>query len=166
LKKKKEYMGNYNQLIVVLFITIGFLVTPLFFIAFDFYSGIRKAKERGEVITSDKQKRTATKIARYYNMLLALLVMDAMQVAGFWYLDNFEGWHMPLFPWLVFLGSFFVGMVELRSIRESATEKERREMKQVTALGIELAKHRTDPVAIAEEIVKYLNGTEKEDGNG
>jgi hypothetical protein len=57
-------------------------------------------------------------------------------------------------------------MVELRSIRESATEKERREMKQVTALGIELAKHRTDPVAIAEEIVKYLNGTEKEGGNG
>lgn len=159
-------MGNYNQLIVVLFITIGFLVTPLFFIAFDFFSGIRKAKERGEAITSDKQKRTATKIARYYNMLLALLVMDTMQIAGFWYLNNFEGWHVPLFPWLVFIGSLFIGAVEFRSIRESATEKERREMKQVTALAVEMAKHRTDPAAIAEEVAKYLNGTDKEENDG
>jgi hypothetical protein len=159
-------MGNYNQLIVVLFVTLGILVTPLFFIMFDFWAGIRKAKQRGEAITSDKQKRTAIKVARYYNMLLALLVLDTMQIMGFWYLNNFNGWSMPLFPWLVFCGAFFVGAVEIHSILEPANEKERREMKQVTALAAEIAKHRTDPAAIAEEIAKYLNNSRKEEDDG
>ena len=39
-----------EQLIIILFITIGILVTPLVFIALDFWAGIRKAKLRGEPI--------------------------------------------------------------------------------------------------------------------
>ena len=138
-------MENYSQLVIVLFITFGVLLTPLFFIAFDYWAGTRKAKQRGERITSDKQKRTTAKIAKYYNMLLALLVLDCMQISGFWYLNTFHGWGAPLFPWLVFLGAIFVGAIEVRSIMEPADEKESKELKQVAALAAEIAKHRQDP---------------------
>ena len=41
-------MENYSQLVIVLFITFGVLLTPLFFIAFDYWAGTRKAKQRGD----------------------------------------------------------------------------------------------------------------------
>lgn len=150
-------MENYNQLIFVLFITLGILITPLFFIGFDLWAGVRKAKQRNEKITSDGWKRTTAKIARYYNMLLALMVLDAMQIIGFWYLNTFHGWHSPLFPWIVFAGAVFVGAIEVRSIMEPATDKERKEMKQVARLAAEIAKHRTEPEEIARCLAKYLN---------
>jgi hypothetical protein len=150
-------MGNYNQLIIVLFITLVILVTPLFFIGFDFWAGTRKAKLRRERITSDKWKRTTTKIARYYNMLLALMVLDAMQIMGFWYLNNFSGWSAPLFPFIVFAGAVFVGAIEVKSIMEPANEKERRDMKQVATLAAEIAKNKTEPEEIAKAIADYLN---------
>ena len=46
-----------EQLIVLLFITTGMLLTPLIFIALDYWSGIRKAHKRNELIRSDKMKR-------------------------------------------------------------------------------------------------------------
>lgn len=149
-------MEQYNQLVIVLFITLGILITPLLFIAFDFWAGIRKAKERGERITSDKWKRTVTKISRYYNMLLAFGVLDVMQVAGFWYLNGFCGWGAPLFPWIVLIGAFGVGAIEVKSIMEPANEKEKAEFREVTRLAEEIAKHRTDPSEMAEAIAKYL----------
>lgn len=158
-------MENYNQLIIVLFITLIILITPLFFIGFDFWAGTRKAKLRGEPITSNGWKRTTAKIARYYNMLLALLVLDAMQVMGFWYLNNFSGWSAPLFPFIVFAGAIFVGAIEVKSIMEPANDKERREMKQVAALAVEIAKNKTEPDELAKAIANYLN-SEKEVKNG
>lgn len=158
-------MENYNQLIIVLFITLVILITPLFFIGFDFWAGTRKAKLRGKPITSDKWKRTTTKIARYYNMLLALLILDAMQILGFWYLNTFCDWKAPLFPFIVFAGAIFVGAIEVKSIMEPANEKERRDMKQVAMLAAEIAKNKTEPEEIAKAIADYLN-LEKEVKNG
>ena len=39
-----------EQLIFLLFIVMLMLIAPLCFIALDYWSGIRKAKKRGEVI--------------------------------------------------------------------------------------------------------------------
>lgn len=47
-----------DQAAVVMLITFGILVVPLVFIALDFWAGIRKAKQRGEEITSDGWQRT------------------------------------------------------------------------------------------------------------
>lgn len=41
-----------EQLIVVMFLMVGLLITPLFFIALDFWAGIRKAHTRGDRIRS------------------------------------------------------------------------------------------------------------------
>lgn len=46
-------MKGLNELFVVAWMLFGILMTPLFFIGFDFWAGIRKAKQRGEKITSE-----------------------------------------------------------------------------------------------------------------
>lgn len=139
---------------------IGFLilVAPLFLIAFDLWAGIRKAKQRGEAITSQGWKRTVFKIGKYYNMLLALATLDVLQVASFWYLDVYDKWSMPLFPWLTMLGAFLVGIVEVKSILEPATSKEKREITDVANLAAAIASHRTDPQEMADAIASYLRG--------
>lgn len=148
--------GNTEQLIAILLIECFILILPLLFIAFDFWAGIRKAKQRGETITSNGWQRTVQKIARYYNMLFALLLMDGMQVISLWYLNNYADWMWPLFPWFTFVGVFFVGAIEVKSILEPASEKEKKEMRQVAHLASEIAQHRTDPEEIAKAVVRYL----------
>ena len=78
-------MKGIDELFIVAWMLFGILLTPLFFIAFDLWAGIRKAKQRSEKISSDGWKRTVNKVARYYNALLALVVVDCMQMAGVWY---------------------------------------------------------------------------------
>ena len=69
-----------GQLVALLFVLAGMLFTPLVFIALDLWAGIRKAKKRGEKIMSNKLKRTMDKISKYYNSILAMLVVDAIQM--------------------------------------------------------------------------------------
>ena len=47
-------------------------ITILALILADLWSGVRKAKKRGEFRTSDGYKRTIDKKARYYNMTFAM----------------------------------------------------------------------------------------------
>ena len=150
-------MKGLDELFVVAWMLFGILMTPLFFIAFDLWAGIRKAKQRNEKISSDGWKRTVNKVARYYNALLALVVVDGMQIAGVWYLDNYYGYHIPVFPFITLLGAFGVAAIEVKSIYEKAEEKERREMKQVAALAAEIAKHKADATEIAKAVVEYMN---------
>lgn len=79
-------MKGLDELFVVAWMLFGILMTPLFFIAFDLWAGIRKAKQRNEKISSDGWKRTVNKVARYYNALLALVVVMVCrwQVFGIW----------------------------------------------------------------------------------
>lgn len=153
-----------EQLIIILFITIGILVTPLVFISLDFWAGIRKAKLRGEPITSEGWRRTTYKISKYYNMLIPLLVIDAMQVLGFWYLNTYCGWNMILFPWLTFLGAIVIGCIEIKSIYEPADAKESKEMRQIAEFAHAVTVHKSDPQEIAKAVIAYLNDN-KEEGN-
>lgn len=148
--------GNTEPLVAMLFVECLIMLLPLLFVASDFWAGIRKARQRGEVITSNGWQRTVAKIGRYYNMLFALLLMDGMQIIGLWYLNNYADWHWPLFPWFTFAGAFFVGVIEVKSIMEPASDKEKKEMKQVAHLASEIAKHRADPEEIAQAIVQYI----------
>lgn len=149
-------MKGIDELFVVAWMLFGILLTPLFFIGFDLWSGIRKAKQRGEPISSDGWKRTVNKVARYYNALLALVVVDCMQMAGVWYFDNYYGWHVPIFPFITLLGAFGVAAIEVKSIYESAEDKEKRDMRKVGVLATEIAKHRTDPAEIAQAIMDFI----------
>ena len=156
-------MKGLNELFIVAWMMFGILLSPLFFISFDFWAGIRKAKQRGEKITSDGWKRTVDKIARYYNMLLALVVVDCMQIAGIWYLDNYYEYHVPIFPFITLIGAMVVAAIEVRSIFEKAEDKVKKQVSDVSALITALIKSNTDTEAIKKAVDAYMIGGEVND---
>ena len=133
------------------------LFTPLVFIALDYWAGIRKAKKRGERICSNKMKHTVDKVARYYNAILAMVMLDLIQIGAFIFLWRFNGWNCYTFPIFTLIGVLFIAAIEVKSIMEPADEKESREMKEVTELAKAIAEHKSDPKEIAEAIAGYLN---------
>ena len=146
-----------EQLIVLLFVVVGMLMTPLIFIALDYWAGVRKAKQIGEPIRSDKMKRTADKIARYYNCILAMVVLDIIQITAFIFLYLYNGWDAYTFPFFTLIAVLFVAAIEIKSIYEPADVKERRQLKEVTELAKAIAQHKSDPAEIAEAIAEYLS---------
>lgn len=146
-----------EQLIALLFIVLGILIIPLVMIALDYWAGIRKARKRGDLIRSDKMKRTVDKVSRYYNGIFALMVLDVMQISGFIFLHLYNGWAAYTFPVFTFAAVGFVAVVEIKSIYEPADAKESKEMKAVAELAKAIAAHKSDPEEIAEAIAKYLN---------
>jgi predicted nucleic acid-binding OB-fold protein len=149
-----------EQLIVLLFVTTGMLFTPLIFIALDYWSGIRKARKRNDPIRSDKMKRTVDKVARYYNAILAMVVLDIIQISAFLFLHVYNGWSAYTFPLFTLIAVLFVAAIEIKSIVEPADAKESREFKEVTELAKAIASHRNDPKEIAEAIASYLQSNE------
>lgn len=147
----------HQQLIALLFIITGLLFTPLVFIALDYWAGIRKAKKRGEKIISNKMKRTLDKISRYYNAILAMLVLDTIQIAGFIFLYLFFSWKPYTFPAFTMLAVLFTAFIEIKSIYEPADAKESKQMKEVTELAKSIVENRDSPEKIAEILSTYLN---------
>lgn len=159
----KVNMEKFNELFVVAWMLFGILLTPLFFIGFDLWAGIRKAKLRKEKITSEGWKRTIDKISRYYNMLLALIIVDCMQMSGIWYLDNFYDYQMPVFPFITMLGAMGVAAIEVKSILEQADEKSKKQIGDVTTLVTEIMKHKMYPSEMASIISEYINNKERKE---
>ena len=151
-----------SKLAVLLFIEFSLLLAPFFFIFADLRAGIRKAKQRGENITSRKLRDTIQKIARYYNVLLVLGVLDFMQMLCMWYMESYEGWSTPLFPWMTLIGSITIGLIEVKSILEPANEKEEKRKSDILALAKAIATNTKDPAEIAKAIANYLKSSESQ----
>lgn len=151
-----------EQMIMLLFIIVLMLITPLVMIALDYWAGIRKARKRGEPIFSDKMKRTMDKVSRYYNGIFAMMVLDIIQISMFVFLHLYNGWGAWTVPVFTLIAVGFVAAIEIKSIYEPADVKEKREKKDVIELAKAIAEHRNDPEEIAEAVAKYLtkDGTE------
>ena len=91
----------------------------------DLVSGVRKAKKMGVARRSKAVRRTVDKLARYYNALFALSIVDAMQLIAIAYLRAVESLDsLPLFPLFTLLGAIGIALIELKSIFEKAEVKE------------------------------------------
>ena len=90
----------------------------------DMASGIRKARRRGEATRSRALRRTVDKLARYYNVLVVLTVVDAMQIAGAWFMRAVEGYAVPTVPVFTLIGSLGMAAIEVKSIFEKGSDKE------------------------------------------
>ena len=108
-------------------------------------------------------KRTADKVSRYYNGILAMLVLDAIQISGFIILWRFNEWDLYTFPVFTFLGVGFVAAIEIKSIYEPADAKEAQDMKDAIELAKAIAEHKDDPKQLAEVIAEYVNNKGKEE---
>ena len=149
-----------EQMIMLLFVVMLLLVSPLVMIALDFWAGIRKAKKRNIPIYSNKMKRTMDKVSRYYNGIFAMLVLDVIQISMFIFLHLYNGWSAWTFPIFTLAAVVFANAIEVKSIYEPADVKECKEMKEVTELAKAIAEHKSDPKEIAEAIAEYLNRNE------
>lgn len=149
-------MKGLSELFVVGWMLFGIYIEVFIMILADLWSGIRKAKVRREIRSSYGYKRTIDKIARYYNALIALTVIDVMQMGGVWYLDGYYGWSWPIFPIVTLLGALGISLVELKSIYEKADEKVKGDYKDVALLAAEIAKHKSDPADMIAALGEYL----------
>ena len=91
----------------------------------DLWSGIRKAKQRGEYTSSYGLRRTFDKLGKYYNVIIALTVADVLQMGFLWHYNIENQMSIPILPFVTALGAFFVCFVEIKSICESADKKMR-----------------------------------------
>lgn len=156
-------MKGLNEIVTVGWMLFGIYLGLFIMILADLWSGVRKAKKRGEIRSSYGYKRTIDKIARYYNALIALTVIDCMQMAGVWYLTCYYCWTVPIFPLVTLIGAIGMCAVEIKSIYEKADEKVKDDYQDVALLVAEIAKHKTDPSEVAAAVIEYLNNKDKED---
>ncbi|MEL7586670.1 MAG: hypothetical protein AAGU19_08135 [Prolixibacteraceae bacterium] len=159
-------MENFNHIFVILWMLFGLYSLVLIAIMADLWSGVRKAKSLGKARTSYGFKRTVDKIARYYNTLIALSVVDTMQMGGVWYLDGFYGYSIPILPIITLVGAIGIGLIEIKSIYEKAEDKV--QMESIGKMAGRIIANKEDLVEVAKAIADFMqeNHKAKTDTNG
>ncbi len=147
-----------EKIIVTLWITFGIYLMVLLAIMADLWSGVRKAKKNGIARSSYGFKRTVDKIARYYNVLLALTVVDAMQMSSLWYLEKYYEYNWPIFPIVTLIGAIGICLIEIKSIYEKAEDKVR--IENVANMAGKIITNKDDISEIVKAVVDYLNKPE------
>lgn len=155
-------MQLQENLCFIVFMVVAEYLLVLIASLCDLKSGIRKAKLRHEKITSDGWRRTVKKLCGYYNLMACLTVIDTMQMVGFYYLDVFYAWSIPLFPIITFFGAIAFGGIEVKSIYEKAEDKTKKQANDVGRLLANALENTNNPKAIAAEVIKYLGSVEHE----
>lgn len=102
--------------------------------AADLASGLRKALRRGETTRSRALRRTVDKLARYYNVLIVLTVVDAMQITAAVFLRTVEGYEVPTIPVFTLIGSLGMAFIEVKSIFEKGDDKEKQQLAELVSL--------------------------------
>lgn len=151
-----------GKIIVTIWILFGLYMLVLLAMMADLWSGVRKAKRIGIATSSYGYKRTIDKAVRYYNFLVALTIIDAMQMAAIWYLEQFYGYRLPFFPFITLLGAISIGLIEIKSIYEKAEDKIK--IDNVAELAKQVARNKENIGAVAEAVIDYLKKKEEEEG--
>jgi hypothetical protein len=156
--------ADIDQLGVVAIILFVEYVLVLLAVFADLWSGVRKARQRGEARTSYGFKRTVDKLCRYLNLMIILTILDLMQIVGIWYIDHYYGYSMPVFPAVTLIGALCIGAIEMKSIWEKADDKVRDDYHQLAVLLAEMAKNRKDTAKLTEIVERYMNGGKDDEG--
>lgn len=143
-----------EKIFVTLWILFGIYMLVILAIMADLWSGVRKAKQNNIVRSSYGFKRTIDKIARYYNVLLALSIVDAMQMASLWYLEKYYGYTIPIFPVITLLGAIGICLIEIKSIYEKAEDKVR--IENVGNLAGKIYANKDDVTEIIKSVMDYM----------
>lgn len=128
----------------------------LLFVALDLWSGVRKARRAGEYRSSLGLRRTVDKLAKYYNLLLVISLVDALQMLGL----CLCGASLPLIPILTLIAAGFIGFIEGKSIFEKASDKERAKVAEAARIARLLVNDHTVQ-GIATKVVEILTEQQK-----
>ena len=131
-----------NKITVAICILFVFYILVFLLILADFWSGTRKARAYGVKPTSYGYRRTINKIAEYYNVLIALTIIDGMQMIAVWYAEKYYNYTLFFFPFFTFVITIIISITEFKSIYERAKDKVRLD-KAGVVLG-QIIDHRDD----------------------
>lgn len=150
-----------TTLLIVGAVILLFYIVTLGFIGSDLWAGIRKAKQRGEMRTSEALKRTVEKINKYFNMLFALTLVDVVQISLIFFLYWFYKYDIWMIPVFTLGGTFYIAYIEITSIMEPADIKEKKQQDDFKRLLMQLAENKD----LREKIVDILKVKEKEESD-
>ena len=119
--------GRIGTLIVCGFVVLLFYIVALGLIFADLWSGIRKAKQRGDYRTSEGLKKTVNKINKYFAMHFAMTLVDAVQISLLYMLYREYSYDIPMLPVFMFVSVCYEAYVEITSIIEPADMKEKKQ---------------------------------------
>lgn len=125
-----------NVILPHLIVFAGLYAVVFLAIIADFVAGWRKAKKDGFIWSSKGLRQTVKKIVQYYNMLFVVSLIDVVQMVGIWQ-GGFDIVKMPLFS---FIATIFLCIIELKSIYERNSDKERANMEIVAKFLAKAAK--------------------------
>lgn len=126
-----EISGRAMTLLAVIFVEYTLVLVA---VLTDLISGLRKAWQRGEATRSKALRRTVDKLVRYYNLLAVLTVVDAMQIVVSLYLRAVEGYELPSIPLFTLIGAVGIAFIEVKSIFEKSTDKEKADLSELASL--------------------------------
>lgn len=144
-----------DKLIVALCILLSAYILVIMAILADLWSGLRKAKKMGVIRSSYGLRRTVDKISRYYNALIALSIVDALQMSVIWYLETYYNYCIPLLPAVTIIGAIGLCIIEIKSIYEKAEDKVR--LEELGSVTGKIITHREDMQEVTKAIIDYLN---------
>lgn len=126
--------GMTERLLWILATVVAEYFLVLAAAAADLASGLRKARRRGETTRSRALRRTVDKLARYYNVLIVLTVVDAMQITAAVFLRTVEDYDVPTIPIFTLIGSLGMAFIEVKSIFEKGDDKEKQQLAELVSL--------------------------------
>lgn len=150
--------GRIGTLIVCGFVILLFYVAALGFIFTDLWTGVRKAKKRGEFRTSEGYKKTVEKINKYFAMHFAMTLVDAVQISLLYLLYREYNYDIPMLPLFTFLSICYEAFVEISSITEPADIKEKKQQDDFKRL----LKQALEEGGFRERVIKMIEESKKE----
>ncbi len=126
--------GMTERLLWILATVVAEYFLVLAAAAADLASGLHKARRRGETTRSRALRRTVDKLARYYNVLIVLTVVDAMQITAAVFLRTVESYDVPTIPIFTLIGSLGMAFIEVKSIFEKGDDKEKQQLAELVSL--------------------------------
>lgn len=103
-------------------------------VVLDLFSGVRKAKERGEYRSSRKLRLTVEKLVKYFNMLAILTCIDVVQVVCIYAIALQGANQYLMLPWFTAGGVIFVCIIEFKSVFEKSSDKQKADIQDAAKL--------------------------------
>jgi len=132
---KEDYSAITMKLIVVGILWCAVLLAMII----DFYFGIRKARQIGEVRSSEGYKRSVSKFNQYFGMLLYAFIFDAIVPISY-----FFEFPISAIPVVSLLATVALVFTEAKSVHEKADEKQRRKVNASLVSILELLEKKDD----------------------
>ena len=151
---KEDYNAIIMKLIVVGILWCAVLISMII----DFYFGIRKAKQIGEVRSSEGYKRSVAKFNQYFGMLLYAFIFDAIVPISY-----FFEFPISAIPVVSLLATVALVFTEAKSVHEKADDKQRRKVNASLMQVLELLEKKDD--VLHDLLDNYKKQRENEDNN-